>query len=123
MEGKYKKFNKLTDQYTQFTEAIQMELINTKRITYEEALLKNYTEYVINRVTFDIIKRQLPDSLQILHKYIKHYYNEIQDYLMSIPIDNIQIWTKIPNVSLIISNLKYFLFLFIHFIVTNLILI
>ncbi|OUM66208.1 hypothetical protein PIROE2DRAFT_59526 [Piromyces sp. E2] len=88
-------------------ENLKIEIEKIKPITFEEALLKNYTEYVINRTTYDIIKKQLPESLQILHKYIKHYYNEIQDYLISIPIDNIQIWIKIPN----ISKFVYFNFL------------
>ncbi|ORX45964.1 hypothetical protein BCR36DRAFT_414276 [Piromyces finnis] len=98
MEGKYKYFNKLSENYNLFTDNIQKELESIKSITFEEALLKNYTEYVINKITLDIIKKQLPESLQILHKYINHYYNEIQDYLINIPIDNIQIWIKIPNV-------------------------
>ncbi|ORX87869.1 hypothetical protein BCR32DRAFT_288988 [Anaeromyces robustus] len=99
MDEKYKKFNKFSETYNQFTKIIHIEIEKIKPITLEEALLKNYTEYVINKSTLDIIKMQLPDSLQILHKYIKHYYNEIQDYLLNIPVDNIQIWTKIPNVS------------------------
>ena len=119
MDGKYKKFNKLSENYTTFTENIQTEIEKIKPISFEEALLKNYTEYVINRTTLDIIKKQLPESLQILHKYIKHYYNEIQDYLISIPIDNIQIWTKIPNVNSfyfqILINYKLFKYIYLTF--------
>jgi len=114
MEEKYEKFNILSKNYTQFTEKISEELKKLKPISSKEALLKNYTEYVINRATFDIIKIQLPDSLQILHKYIKHYYNEIQDYLINIPIDNIQIWIKIPNVSYYIFKFYFVIFIYIY---------
>ena len=102
MEEKYKKFNKLSENYVRFSEKIGEEINKLKPVTFEDALMKNYTEYVINKNKFNIIKKQLPDSLQILHKYIKQYYNEIQNYLINIPIDNIQIWTKIPNVSYIL---------------------
>ena len=71
MEEKYKKFNKLSENYVRFSEKIGEEINKLKPVTFEDALMKNYTEYVINKNKFNIIKKQLPDSLQILLKYIK----------------------------------------------------
>ncbi|KAG4089806.1 hypothetical protein H8356DRAFT_1717234, partial [Neocallimastix lanati (nom. inval.)] len=55
---KYKKFNKLLENYVRFSEKIGEEINKLKPVTFEDALMKNYTEYVSKFIYFNFLSQK-----------------------------------------------------------------